>query len=178
MTFFSLLGCSTRKASSGLSDLNKLGENPIWFIDSTEVHYDTVKTINPMDISNISVLLPKSAKKKLGDKATDGAVYVTTVKAAKQKYWLFFSSHSNDYKLRIQDFRADTSVVYFLNGQTLSDSAIGTLNLVDKENLRQLQFVTIDSTQAVNSSSKYKKLYALYIEAKRPKGLKIDKNWR
>ncbi len=178
MTVFSLLSCSTRKASSGLSDLNKLGVNPIWFIDSTEVRYDTVKTINPTDISNISVLLPKKAKRELGDRAINGAVYVTTVKAAKLKYWSFFSSKSNEYKQAVKDYLADSSVVYVLNGQTLSDSAIGTLYLVDKKNIQQLQFVSVDSLQTMQSASKFKKQYALYIQAKRPKGLKSDKNWK
>jgi hypothetical protein len=173
-----LVSCSTRKVSNGLSDLSKLGQSPLWLIDSTETLFDTVNAINPMDISNISVLLPKIAKKKLGDKAIDGAVYVTTVKVAKLKYWSFFSSKSNEYKQAVRDYQADSSVVYVLNGQTLSDSAIGTLYLVDEKNLRQLQFVRIDSLQSVHSVSKFKKQYVLNIKAKRPGELRNDNNWK
>jgi hypothetical protein len=173
-----LVSCSTRKVSNGLSDLSKLGPSPLWLIDSIETHFDIVNTINPMNISNISVLLPKTAKKKLGDKAIDGAIYVTTVKAAKSKYWSFFSSKSNEYKQAVRDYQADSSVVYVLNGQTLSDSAIGTLFLIDEKNLRQLHFVRIDSLQTVHSVSKFKKQYVLNIKAKRPRELKNDKNWK
>ena len=178
LTWVFLISCSTRKATGGLNDLNKLGQNPLWFVDSSQTHFDTVKTINPKDISNISVLLPKKAKKKLGDNAIDGAVYVTTVKAAKLKNWNFFSDNSNEYKQAIKNYQGDTSVLYILNGQALSDSAIGTLYLVDTKNLRQLHFFTIDSLNKIHSGSIFKKQYALYIEAKRPKGLKTDRNWQ
>ena len=173
-----LFSCSTRKATGGLNDLNKLGQSPLWFIDSTETQFDTVKAIDPRDISNILVLLPKKAKKKLGDKAIDGAVYVTTVKSAKLKYWSFFSSQSNDYKQAIKDYQADSSVAYFLNGHALPDSATGTLYLVESKNLRRLKFGNIDSIQVAQSVSKYNKQFVLYIEAKRPKGLKADRNWK
>ena len=67
--------------------------------------------------------------------------------------------------------------MYVLNGQPLSDSAIGTLYLIDKKNLRQLQFLHIDRTETVSNILKSEKQFALYIKAKRPKGLKADKHW-
>lgn len=173
-----LLSCATRKTNNKLSDIQKLGQKPTWFIDSVETDFGSIKTIDPKNISNISVLLPKNAKKKLGSKAMDGAIYVTTEKAAKLKYWIFFSSKSIAYKQAIQNYRADTVVAYYINGNPLPDSAIGTLYLIDKKNLKSLQFITVDSAHNPLLIYKHKKKFILNIKAKRPKGLINETVWK
>jgi hypothetical protein len=130
-----------------------------------------------MDISNISVLLPKSSRRELGSRAADGAVYVVTVKAAKIRNWNFFSSKSSDFKRNIYDPFSDTLLTYVLNGKALSDSAIGALYLIDKNNLKQLRFFSIKDHEIPPNRTRYKKQFVMYIEAKRPKGLATNRNW-
>jgi hypothetical protein len=63
--------------------MKKMGQNPIVFLDSVETDMTALQTLNPFDISNISIVKPKKAKKLLGNKGADGAIYVTTIRAAK-----------------------------------------------------------------------------------------------
>ena len=63
--------------------MKKMGQNPIVFLDSMETEMSALKTLNPFDILNIGIVKPKKAKKLLGDKGVDGAIYVTTVKETK-----------------------------------------------------------------------------------------------
>ena len=101
-----------------------MGSNPILFLDSAETNMNTLQTLNPFDISNITILKPKKAKKTLGEKGVDGAIYVTTVKTAKNIYWNYpqekakvkwinqntvnISGHVLDVKKDTFDFRYDT----------------------------------------------------------------------
>jgi hypothetical protein len=95
---------------------------------------NTLGKLNPIDISYISVVKPKKAKKQLGDKGADGAVYITAANAAKRAYWNFFRNESKEYKQIVNSPDADLIVQYVLNGQALTDQeAPVNLHLVTKK---------------------------------------------
>jgi hypothetical protein len=147
----------------------KMGSSPVFFLDSVQIDMDTLWTISPLDISNIRILIPRKAKKILGDKGVDGAVYVTTVKFARSIYWTFFSSRSSDYKELLKTPESDTIVQYVLNGEALSDSAApGSLVLVDKNTFKSLAIL---DKEKLLSDDIIPKRYLVAITAKRPKGL-------
>ena len=151
--------------------MKKMGQNPIVFLDSVETEMSSIQTLNPFDISNISVVKPKKAKNLLGDKGVDGAIYVTTIKAAKITYWNYFSSKSEEYKRFFNSPQADTAVQYILNGEALSDSAApGSLFLINDNSFKTINVID-------KADGKYlmdnviPKRYIVVITAKRPKGL-------
>jgi hypothetical protein len=147
-----------------------MGPNPILFIDSTEVDINAFQALNPFEISNIAIVKPKKAKKLLGDKGVDGAVYVTTIKSAKETYWNFLSVKSEKYKQLIQTPTADTAVQYILNGEALSNSsAVGTLFLLTDKNFKSLDIIDKEDGKFLMDNV-YPKRYIVIITAKRFKG--------
>ncbi|ULQ55975.1 hypothetical protein KJS94_15100 [Flavihumibacter rivuli] len=150
--------------------MKKMGQNPVLFIDSTEVDMTAFQALNQFDISNISIVKPKKAKKLLGDKGVDGGIYVTTIKSAKQSYWNFLSTKSEKYKQLIPTPIADTTVQYILNGQALSDSsATGTLFLLTDKNFKSLDMIDKEDGKFLMDNA-YPKRYIVIITAKRFKG--------
>lgn len=83
-------------------------------LDSIETEMSSLQTPNPFGISNIGIVKPKKAKTLLGNKGVDGAIYVTTVKAAKVIYWNYFSLKSDKYKQLFNSPKADTAAQYVL----------------------------------------------------------------
>jgi TonB family protein len=57
--------------------------NPLVFVDGKKVPYETLNSISPEDIEKIEVLKDESARKKYGDKATNGVVLITSKNADK-----------------------------------------------------------------------------------------------
>lgn len=149
--------------------MKKMGQNPILFLDSVETDISEMQTLNPYDISNINIVKPKKAKKLLGDKGIGGAIYITTVQAAKNIYWNYFRTKSEEFKRLINSPQADTVVQYILNGKILSDSAApGTLFLITDKNFKSLEVL---DKEKILSDNVIPKRYVIAINAKRPKGL-------
>jgi bla regulator protein blaR1 len=69
---------STRVVDTGDSQ-------PLYILDEEEVSNDILKTIDPNDIDNITVLKGKGATKLYGDKAKDGVIIIKTKKKYRKK---------------------------------------------------------------------------------------------
>ena len=152
-----------------------MGQNPIVFLDSIETEMSSLKTLNPIDISNISIVKPKKAKKLLGDKGVDGAIYITTVKAAKAIYWNYFCSKSDDYGRIFSSPQADTAAQYILNGEVLSDNAApGSLFLINNKNFKTINVIDKQDGKYLMDNVVPKR-YIVIITTKRPKGLVKNK---
>ncbi len=141
------------------------------FLDSIESEINILQTLNPFDISNISIVMPKKAKKLLGDKGVDGAIYVTTVKAAKTIYWNYLSLKSDEYGRIFNSPQADSIAQYVLNGEVLSDSAApGSLFLINDKNFKTINVIDKQDGKYLMDNVVPKR-YIVIITAKRPKGL-------
>lgn len=158
-------------ASSSSAQLSKkavklIGRNPILFIDSVQSDIHSFTLLNPFDISNISILKPKKAKRiiRSTNPDADGVVYVTTVKAAKLSYWNYLCTKSNEYKQLINSPRADTIVQYVLNGQPLSNQAApGKLFLLTNKNFKSLK---VSAKEKSSSDALTLKRFVVTISAK------------
>ena len=151
--------------------MKKMGQNPILLLDSVETKMNELQTLNPTDISNIGIVKPKKAKKLLGDKGINGAIYVTTSKAAKIIYWNYFRTKSDEYKKLLNSPLADTVVQYILNGEALSGTAApGSLFLINDKNFKSINIIDKESGKFMMDSTITKR-YIIVIIAKRPKGL-------
>jgi hypothetical protein len=151
--------------------MKKMGQNPMLFLDSVETDMKALQTLNPFDISNISIVKPKKAKKVLGGKGVEGAIYVTTVSAAKVIYWNYLSSKSDQYRSIFNSPQADTTAQYVLNGEALSDSASpGSLFLISDKNFKAINVIDKQDGKYFIDNVVPKR-YFVIITAKRPKGL-------
>jgi hypothetical protein len=151
--------------------MRKMGQSPILFLDSVETNINLLQTLNPFDISNISILKPKKAKKVLGDKGVDGAIYVTTIKAAKVIYWNYLSSKSKEYGRLFDSPQADTTAHYILNGEALTDSvAPGSLFLVNNKTFKTINIIDKEDGKYLMDKVILKR-FIVIITAKQPKGL-------
>jgi hypothetical protein len=142
----------------------KMGEYPIFFLDSVEISSSILPQLNPLDISSIDIVTKKKAKKLLGKKGADGAVYIATVKFSKKCYWKFLCSVSDQYKQVFESPAADSTAQYELNGQLLTDQAApGDLFLINKKTFKSLQIKDSPYTML--------RRYVVIIKAKPPKGV-------
>ncbi|MCW3074798.1 MAG: hypothetical protein JWP69_1867 [Flaviaesturariibacter sp.] len=149
----------------------KMGENPIVFLDSIETDMSEMQTLNPFDISNISIVKPQKAKKLLGNKGVDGAIYVTTVRAAKLIYWNYLRLKSDEYERCFNTPQADTTAQYVLNGEALTDSAVpGSLFLINDKNFKAINIIDKEEGKYLMDNVVPKR-YIVIITAKRHKGL-------
>lgn len=148
--------------------LEKLGMNPILFLDSVETDLENLKTISPFNISNIDIMSKKKVEKYFGDRGFDGAVYVTTVQAAKKKYWNFLRNKSPEYKEIVNSPQADTIVQYIVNGETLSEGAApGTLFSISDHHFKNMRIIDTKKNEPQNISLKR---YLVVIKARKVKG--------
>jgi hypothetical protein len=149
---------------------NKMGMFPLLFLDSVQTNMTELNAVNPFDISNITILPPKKATKTLGENGSDGAIYVTTVKAAKIKNWILFKEKSDKYNQLLNSAQADTIVQYVLNKKLLSDSAApGKLYWINDKNFKSLQVIDKEKEVSVYTSTKR---FIVLITARNPaKGL-------
>lgn len=148
----------------------KMGMYPLIFLDSTETTMGELYALDPFDISGVTIVTPKKAKKILGEKAADGAVYVTTLKAAKIWNWDFLRSKSGMYKQLIPSPDADTLVQYVVNNTLIPDSAaIRKLFSINDRNFKSIKFMERETEKSDYATSKP---YIVVIKAKNPdKGL-------
>ena len=152
----------------------RMGQNPIVFLDSIEIEKSVLQKINPFDISNISIVKPRKAKKLLGHRGVDGAVYITTITAAKISYWNYFRTKSHEYRQLLNSPQADTIVQYVLNGEALSDTAaVGSLFLITDKNFKRLDII---DKEKLLSDNVVPKRYIIAITAKHPRGVVRKKN--
>jgi hypothetical protein len=151
--------------------MKKMGQNPVLFLDSVETNMTALQTLNPFDISNISIVKPRKAVTLLGDKGLDGAIYITTVRAAKITYWKYLSSKSEEYRRLFNSPQADSIAQYVLNGEALSDSAApGSLFLINDKNFKTINIINKEDGNIL-ANNVVPKRYMVIITAKRPKGL-------
>jgi hypothetical protein len=151
--------------------MKKMGQNPVLFLDSVETNMTALQTLNPFDISNISIVKPRKAVKHLGDKGLDGAIYITTVRAAKVTYWKYLSSKSDEYRRLFNSPQADSIAQYVLNGEALSDSAApGSLFLINDKNFKTINVINKENGKYLMDNVAPKR-YIVIITAKSPKGL-------
>jgi len=152
--------------------LQKLGSNPLIFLDSQEVEFNDIRDYDPFDIAHVEIIVGKKALKLLGERGKDGLVNITTVKKAKMSYWKYFSSKSSDYKNLVPDPLGDTTVQYILNGELLPNRHDGALYQIANKNFRKLKMIGKD--ELINKYQVTGRDIGVVIKAKKVKNVKAD----
>lgn len=122
--------------------LKKLGEKPVFFIDSVNVEQEDLQKYDPNEISSVTVYKDKQAIDLLGDDGKDGAVYIETKKFCRNRYWKYFASKSTEYKQLVNSPENDTNVQYILNERVLSIGFEGNLSAIDDTIFKSIKFIS------------------------------------
>ena|SRR5215203_1227952 len=121
--------------------IKKLGDEPVFFIDSVNVEKGELSKYSPNEIASVSVYKDSSAIRLVGSDGKDGVVYITTKAFAKNQYWNYFRSKSPEYAKVVTSPQADTTVQYILNGRILKDNYEGDLSLINDKVFQELNVI-------------------------------------
>lgn len=136
-----ILFASASIAQSPKRVIKKLGDHPIFFIDSINVDETELQNYEPAEIAQVTVFKGKEAVALAGDDGKDGVIYIFTKKYAKTKYWQYFQTKSNDYKKLVVSPESDTTIQYVLNKKVLKDNFEGDLFLIDDEIFKSIRLL-------------------------------------
>jgi len=129
-------------AQSPKKQVPKLGENPIFFIDSVLTAKKDFIQFNPKLIASLTILDGKDATDVLGDKAQDGLVYLESIPFAKKRFERYFKNKSEAYRQLLLTNPADSSLQYILNGKLLVKDYEGNLSAIDDKVFEGLKILS------------------------------------
>ncbi|MFP2996811.1 hypothetical protein ABN763_12915 [Spongiivirga sp. MCCC 1A20706] len=149
--------------------LKKIGDNPIYFIDSINVSGEELKKYNPNQIASVTVFKGKEAIELLGENGKDGAIYIETVNFSRLRYWKFFSSKSSSYSELVPSFDSDSNIQYILNDRVLTDNFEGDLATINDDIFKDIKI--IDKKTLQKEYEIHDKDYGVVILSNKPKDL-------
>src|SRR5688572_494040 len=149
--------------------IKKIGNDPVYFIDSVNVEQSEMMNYDPSEISIVNVYKDKDALELMGDEGKDGVIYIETKNFVKKRYWRYFCTKSNEYAKAIPNYTEDKEVQYILNDRILDKDFEGDLALIDDSIFKGLRIVN-----ATDLKKKYKvkdKSIGVIIKSDTPKNL-------
>lgn len=156
-------------AQSPKKAIKKLGNDPVFFIDSINVDKEELEKYNPLEIATVSVYKGKEAIALVGPEGKDGAVYIETKAFGSTKYIRYFKTKSQDYAKIVDSPLKDSSVQYILNGRILKENFEGDLSLIDDKVFKSIKL--IDKTTLEKEFNVSGKEYGVVIESYVPEDL-------
>lgn len=139
IAFFTL---SISFAQSPKRILKKIGDNPVFFIDSINVEKDDLQKYDPNQISSVTVYKDKQAIELLGEDGKDGVIYIETKVFCKKRYWKYFASKSSEYIQSVSSSENDINVQYILNERILKEGFEGDLATIDDAIFKSIKFIS------------------------------------
>jgi hypothetical protein len=172
--FFVSLLTLTVAGQSPKRAIKKLGNNPIFFVDSVCVDKSELSNYQPTDIAAVSVYKDSSAINLVGPEGKDGVVYIETKVFAKKRYWTYFTSKSAAYASLVPTPESDSVVQYILNKRVLTINFEGDLALINDSLFKALTILDPETLQMKYGISG--KTIGVWIEAAKPADLYRAKN--
>lgn len=126
--------------------LKKIGDHPLYFIDSVNVDREAIQKHDAKDVASMHVLSGKEAKEFAGEAGKDGVIFVESIQFATKRYKRYFRSKSPDYEKIISNADNDTTIQYILNNRVLTGDIAGNLSLIDDKVFKK---ITILSKEAL-----------------------------
>lgn len=128
-------------------------DEPLYILDSIRVNSEFLNSIDPNDISTLTVYKGPRAVEVAGKEAKNGAIYILTKRFVRDHYWQYFQSKSEEYHSKVPDLKTEAGVVYILNGKVLgkdqedklfelSDTNFTSLTVIDRDALKNTYRVT------------------------------------
>lgn len=127
------------------SDIPKVAiiepNDPVFFLDSVKVNRGVLENYNPSEIASITVYKDSNAVKRIGPEGKNGLIYIETKISARQRYWRYFKSKSNEYAKVVPTDRNDSFVQYILNNKVLKDSYEADLSSINDQTFKSLTII-------------------------------------
>lgn len=156
-------------AQSPKKEVPKLGENPIFFIDSVLAAKTDFFQFNPKLVASLTILNGKDAIDVLGDKAQDGLVYLESIPFAKKRFERYFKNKSEAYRQLLLSNPADSSIQYILNSKLLVKDYEGNLSAIDDKVFESLKILSKE--ELVTTYGNTEKIIGVEIRSKIPDNL-------
>lgn len=121
--------------------IKKLGNEPVYYIDSISVDKSQLQKYDPNEIAGLTVFKGKEAVDILGEDGKDGVVYIETKLFAKKRFWNFFRLKSAEYLDLVPTFDSDSTIQYILNKRILKDNYEGTLASIDDNVFKEIKIL-------------------------------------
>jgi len=122
--------------------VKKLGNDPVFFIDSVSVDKSELQKYDPNEIASVTVFKDKEAINLIGNDGKDGLVYIETKKFTKKRYWIFFKSKSTEYLKIVPSPDSDNNIQYILNKRILDKDFEGTLSAIDDKVFKKITIIS------------------------------------
>lgn len=136
----------------------------IYILDSVQIANDQISKIIPADIANVFVVKGKKAIDLLGNKAKDGIVYIETKKFARNRYWRYFKSKSENYAKVVPNPEKDNLIQYVINDRILKKDYEGELSTINDSNFQNIEIIPKDSL--LKRYGIYRKQFGVVIHTK------------
>lgn len=122
--------------------LPKVGDNPIFFVDSIKVDKPYIQQMNPKQVASLSVYTEKEAFDLLGEAAKDGVIYIETIPFAKKRFWTYFKSKSVEYAELVPTVDSDSTIQYILNEKVLKKDYEGNLSSINDKVFKGIKIIS------------------------------------
>lgn len=143
-------------------------KDPVFYIDSIHVNKTVLQNYNPDEIASITVYKGLDATKRM-KLATNGLIYIETKNFAKERYWEYFKSKSDEYVRIVPSPKSDANIQYILNKKVLKDNFEGDLASINDTVFKSIQ--VIDKETLEKNYNVFNKDYGVIILADPPKNL-------
>ncbi len=149
--------------------IKKLGDDPVFFIDSVNVDKSEMMKYQPDQIAKVSVYKDSDAIELVGPEGKDGVVYIETKTFAKKRYWNYFKTRSVEYANIVLTPESDSTIQYILNGKILTTNFEGDLSLINDDIFKELKVIDKETLQKEFGIPD--KSYGVVIKSDRPDNL-------
>jgi len=159
LCIFLLALCSNMIA---VAQAPKLGNNPIFFIDSVRVDKSGLANMDANDVAMVTVLKEKSAVAHFGDAGKDGVVLIETKAFVRKRYIKYLSSKSAEYANLTT--AGDNNLKYIINSEVQQKDFVDALDNVADSTFISIKI--IDKAALANDYSVQDKPYGAVIAIK------------
>ncbi len=147
LTLFYISLFSLNFAQTPKEEANKLGSNPIFFIDSIRVDGSDLQKYDPQEIASLTMYKDEEALKLFPQEGKDGVVYIQTKKFGRKRFENYFKTKSSEYQNLLSKGIDDTKIQYILNDKVLTTNFEGDLASINDNTFKALKVISKDELQ-------------------------------
>lgn len=122
--------------------VKKIGDNPVYFIDSVRVDQSAIMNYAPTQIASLSIYKEGDAIELMGDEGKDGVIYIETKSFASIRFWKYFRQKSAEYARLVKTPAPNTKIQYILNDKVLIQDFEGDLSLINDSIFQELRIIS------------------------------------
>ncbi|MGH1519854.1 hypothetical protein [Chryseobacterium sp. JK1] len=139
--FFTFFYFSMSFGQASEDPLDKLGKNPVTFIDSVKASRTEVLALDSKFVTLMTIYDPSEAKDLIGEDGKDGVIYAETRNFARKRFLRYFKSKSKEFSELLDSKGDDSTFQYIHNGKVLTNNFQGGLALVDDEAFKAIHII-------------------------------------